>query len=66
MRDNGVDIEAATPPRIRTCAKGNTIMVANPGARERGRNLPDRNMKQWVQSEVVGSKELLEQRSALK
>jgi len=52
MRDNGVDIEAhsATHQDLR---EGHTITLASPG-------------EQWVRNEVVGSKELLEQRLGIK
>src|SRR5437899_10116373 len=65
MRDNGVDIEAhsATHQDLR---EGHTIMVANPGGKRSRTKLTGPPYEQWVQNEVVGSKELLEQRLGIK
>jgi peptidoglycan/xylan/chitin deacetylase (PgdA/CDA1 family) len=65
MRDNGVDIEAhsATHQDLR---EGHTIMVANPGSKRTRTKLTGSQYEEWVQSEVVGSKELLEQRLGIK
>jgi peptidoglycan/xylan/chitin deacetylase (PgdA/CDA1 family) len=65
MRDNGVDIEAhsATHQDLR---EGHTIMVANPGAKRTRTKLTGPQYEQWVQNEVVGSKQLLEQRLGIK
>jgi peptidoglycan/xylan/chitin deacetylase (PgdA/CDA1 family) len=65
MRDNGVDIEAhsATHQDLR---EGHTIMVANPGAKRSRTKLTGPQYEQWVQNEVVGCKQLLEQRLGIK
>jgi len=65
MRDNGVDIEAhsATHQDLR---EGHTIMVANPGGKRSKTKLTGPQYEQWVQNEVVGCKELLEQRLGIK
>jgi peptidoglycan/xylan/chitin deacetylase (PgdA/CDA1 family) len=65
MRDNGVDIEAhsATHQDLR---EGHTIMVANPGGKKTRTKLTGSAYEQWVESEVVGSKQLLEQRLGIK
>jgi len=65
MRDNGVDIEAhsATHQDLR---EGHTIMVANPGGKRSRTKLTGPQYEQWVRNEVVGSKELLEQRLGIK
>jgi peptidoglycan/xylan/chitin deacetylase (PgdA/CDA1 family) len=65
MRDNGVDIEAhsATHQDLR---EGHTIMVANPGGKRSRTKLTGPQYEQWVQNEVVGCKQLLEQRLGIK
>ena len=65
MRDNGVDIEAhsATHQDMR---EGHTIMVANPGGKRTRTKLTGPQYEQWVHNEVVGCKELLEQRLGIK
>ena len=65
MRDNGVDIEAhsATHQDLR---EGHTIMLANPGGKRSKTKLTGPQYEQWVQNEVVGCKELLEQRLGIK
>jgi hypothetical protein len=65
MRDNGVDIEAhsATHQDLR---EGHTIMVANPGGKRTRTKLIGPQYEQWVQNEVVGCKQLLEQRLGIK
>jgi peptidoglycan/xylan/chitin deacetylase (PgdA/CDA1 family) len=65
MRDNGVDIEAhsATHQDLR---EGHTIMVANPGGKKTRTKLTGPPYEQWVQNEVVGCKQLLEQRLGIK
>jgi peptidoglycan/xylan/chitin deacetylase (PgdA/CDA1 family) len=65
MRDNGVDIQAhsATHQDLR---EGHTIMVANPGAKRTKTKLTGPQYEQWVQNEVVGCKQLLEQRLGIK
>jgi peptidoglycan/xylan/chitin deacetylase (PgdA/CDA1 family) len=65
MRDNGVDIEAhsATHQDLR---EGHTIMIANPGGKRTRTKLIGPQYEQWMQNEVVGSKQLLEQRLGIK
>jgi peptidoglycan/xylan/chitin deacetylase (PgdA/CDA1 family) len=65
MRDNGVDIEAhsATHQDLR---EGHTIMVVNPGGKRARTKLTGPQYEQWVQNEVVGCKQLLEQRLGIK
>src|SRR5438270_1012985 len=65
MRDNGIDIEAhsATHQDLR---EGHTITLASPGGKKTRTKLTGPQYEQWVQNEVVGSKELLEQRLGIK
>ena len=65
MRDNGVDIEghSATHQDLR---EGHTIMIANPGGKRTRTKLTGPQYEQWMQNEVVGSKQLLEQRLGIK
>src|SRR5712672_850182 len=65
MRDNGVDIEAhsATHPDLR---EGHNIMLAAAGGKRTRTKLTGPAYEQWVHNEVVGSKELLEQRLGIK
>jgi len=65
MRDAGVDIQAhsATHQDLRA---GHAIMVALPGAKRTKMKLTGEEYEQWLQQEVVGCKELLEQKLALK
>jgi hypothetical protein len=65
MRDNGVDIQAhsATHQDLR---EGHTIMVVAPGAKRTKKKLIGAEYEQWLQNEMVASKELLEQRLAIK
>src|SRR5262249_29548492 len=65
LRDNSVDIEAhsATHQDLR---EGHTITVANPGGKRTRTKLTGTQYEQWVHNEVVGSKELLEQRLGIK
>src|SRR5881409_1474566 len=65
MRDNGVDIEAHTATH-QDLREGHTIMVANPGGKRSRTKLTGPQYEQWTQSEVVGSKQLLEQRLGIK
>src|SRR6184192_1059608 len=65
MRDNGVDIEAHTATH-QDLREGHTIMVANPGGKRSRTKLTGAEYEQWVQNEVVGSKQLLEQRLGIK
>jgi peptidoglycan/xylan/chitin deacetylase (PgdA/CDA1 family) len=65
MRDNGVDIEAhsATHQDLR---EGHNIMLAASGGKRTRTKLTGPQYEQWVQNEVVGSKQLLEQRLGIK
>ena len=65
MRDNGVDIEAhsATHQDMR---EGHTITLVGPGGKKTRTKLTGPQYEQWVHNEVVGSKELLEQRLGIK
>ena len=65
MRDNGVDIEAhsATHQDLR---EGHTIMLASTGGKRTRTKLTGPQYEQWMQNEVVGSKQLLEQRLGIK
>jgi peptidoglycan/xylan/chitin deacetylase (PgdA/CDA1 family) len=65
MRDNGIDIEAhsATHQDLR---EGHTIMVIEPGGKRTKKKLTGAEYEQWVQNEVVGCKQLLEQRLGIR
>jgi peptidoglycan/xylan/chitin deacetylase (PgdA/CDA1 family) len=65
MRDNGVDIEAhsATHQDLR---EGHTITLAGPGMKKTRTKLTGPQYEQWVQNEVVGCKQLIEQRLGIK
>src|SRR6266480_1476908 len=64
MRDNGVDIEAhsATHQDLR---EGHTITLISGGKRTRTK-VTGPQYEEWMQNEVVGSKQLLEQRLGIK
>src|SRR5882724_7306189 len=64
MRDNGVDIEAHTATH-QDLREGHNIMLVSAGKRTRTK-LTGPQYEQWVQNEVVGSKQLLEQRLGIK
>jgi peptidoglycan/xylan/chitin deacetylase (PgdA/CDA1 family) len=65
MRDNGIDIEAhsATHQDLR---EGHTITLASPGGKKTRTKLTGAQYEEWMQNEVVGSKQLLEQRLGIK
>jgi len=65
MRDNGVDIQAhsATHQDLR---EGHSVMVIEPGGKRSKKKLTGADYEKWVQNEVVGCKELLEQRLGIK
>jgi peptidoglycan/xylan/chitin deacetylase (PgdA/CDA1 family) len=65
MRDNGVDIEAhsATHQDLR---EGHAVTVIEPGGKRSRKKLTGADYDKWVQNEVVGCKELLEQRLGIK
>src|SRR5262252_2795879 len=65
LRDNGVDIEAhsATHQDLR---EGHQIMVIDANGKRSKKKLTGADYEKWIQNEVVGSKELLEQRLGIK
>src|SRR3989441_6734445 len=65
LRDNGIDIEAhsATHQDLR---EGHTIMVMGPDRKRTKKKLTGAEYEQWVQNEVVGCKQLLEQRLGIR
>lgn len=65
MRDNGIDIEAhsATHQDLR---EGQPIEVVQPGGKKTKKRLTGAEYEQWIQNEVVGCKQLLEQRLGIK
>jgi peptidoglycan/xylan/chitin deacetylase (PgdA/CDA1 family) len=65
MRDNGVDIEAHTATH-QDLREGHTIMLASTGGKRTKTKLTGPEYEQWMQNEVVGSKQLLEQRLGIK
>src|SRR6266496_4095100 len=65
MRDNGVDIEGHTATH-QDLREGHNIMIANPGGKRTRTKLTGPQYEEWMQNEVVGSKQLLEQRLGIK
>jgi peptidoglycan/xylan/chitin deacetylase (PgdA/CDA1 family) len=65
MRDNGIDIEAHTATH-QDLREGHTIMVIEPGGKRTKKKLTGPEYEQWLQKEVVGCKQLLEQRLGIK
>jgi peptidoglycan/xylan/chitin deacetylase (PgdA/CDA1 family) len=65
MRDNGIDIEAHTATH-QDLREGHNIMLASTGGKRARTKLTGPQYEQWVRNEVVGSKELLEQRLGIK
>lgn len=65
MRDNGVDIQAhsATHQDLR---EGHAISIPGEGGKRVRKSLHGAEYEQWLQNEVVGCKQLLEQRLAVK
>ncbi len=65
MRDNGIDIEAhsATHQDLR---EGHTVMIMEPGGKRTTKKLTGAEYEQWVKNEVVGCKQLLEQRLGIR
>jgi peptidoglycan/xylan/chitin deacetylase (PgdA/CDA1 family) len=65
MRDNGIDIEAhsATHQDLR---EGHNVMIIEPGGKRTKKKLTGAEYDQWIQNEVVGCKQLLEQRLGVK
>jgi len=65
MRDNGVDIQAHTATH-QDLREGHMVMVIEPGGKRTRKKLTGADYEKWVQNEVVGCKELLEQRLGIK
>src|SRR5881275_907373 len=65
MRDNGVDIEAHTATH-QDLREGHNIMLIASGGKRTKTKLTGPQYEQWMQNEVVGSKQLLEQRLGIK
>src|SRR6266704_338130 len=65
MRDNGVDIEAHTATH-QDLREGHNIMLAAAGGKRTRTKLIGPEYEQWLQNEVVGCKQLLEQRLGIK
>ncbi len=65
MRDNGIDIQAhsATHQDLR---QNQPIMVMSPDRKRTKKRLTGKEYEDWLQNEMVKSKELLEQRLAIK
>jgi len=65
MRDNGVDIEAHTATH-QDLREGHNVMVIEPGGKRTKKKLTGADYEKWVHNEVIGCKELLEQRLGIK
>src|SRR5213079_1615693 len=65
LRDNGVDIQAHTATH-QDLREGHTVMVIEPGGKRSRKKLTGADYEKWVQNEVVGCKDLLEQRLGIK
>src|SRR5437016_7648366 len=65
MRDNGVDIEAHTATH-QDLREGHAITLVGAGVKRTRTRLTGPQYEQWVRNEVVGSKELLEQRLGIR
>ncbi|HEV8618647.1 MAG TPA: polysaccharide deacetylase family protein [Candidatus Udaeobacter sp.] len=65
MRDNGVDIQAHTATH-QDLREGHNIMLVAPGGKRTRTKLTGPQYEEWMQNEVVGSKQLLEQRLGIK
>ena len=65
MRDNGVDIEAHTATH-QDLREGHAVTVIEPGGKRTRKKLTGADYEKWVHNEVVGCKELLEQRLGVK
>src|SRR5689334_14478456 len=65
LRDNGVDIQdhSATHQDLR---EGHTITLAGPGGKRSRTKSTGQQYEDWMRNEVVGSKDLLEQRLGIK
>ena len=65
MRDNGIDIEAHTATH-QDLREGHTIMVMEPGGKRTKKKLTGADYEQWLHNEVVGCKQLFEQRLGIR
>ena len=65
MRDNGIDIEAHTATH-QDLREGHTIMAMEPGGKRTKKKLTGADYEQWLHNEVVGCKQLLEQRLGIR
>jgi peptidoglycan/xylan/chitin deacetylase (PgdA/CDA1 family) len=65
MRDNGIDIQAHTATH-QDLREGHLIMVMEPGGKRTKKKLTGAEYEQWLQSEVVAPKQLLEQRLGIR
>ena len=65
MRDNGVDIEAHTATH-QDLREGHAVTVIEPGGKRTRKKLTGADYEKWVHNEVVGCKDLLEQRLGVK
>src|SRR5438067_2162293 len=65
MRDNGVDIEAHTATH-QDLREGHSVTVIEPGGKRTRKKLTGADYEKWVHNEVVGCKDLLEQRLGIK
>src|SRR5436189_2430179 len=65
LRDNGVDIQAHTATH-QDLREGHNVTVIEPGGKRSRKKLTGADYEKWVQNEVVGAKELLEQRLGIK
>ena len=64
LRDNGIDIQAHTATH-QDLREGRTILVIEGGKRSK-KKLAGAEYEQWLQNEVAGSKQLLEQKLGIK
>src|ERR1051325_6237245 len=65
LRDNGVDIQAHTATH-QDLREGHNVTVIEPGGKRTRKKLTGADYEKWVRNEVVGCKELLEQRLGIK
>src|SRR6266581_2268228 len=65
MRDNGIDIQAHTATH-QDLREGHRIFIPSPGGKRTPKVLHGAEYEQWLQNEVVGCKQLLEQRLGIR
>jgi peptidoglycan/xylan/chitin deacetylase (PgdA/CDA1 family) len=65
MRDNGVDIQAHSETH-QDLREGHSVTVIEPGGKRTRKKLTGADYDKWIQNEVVGCKEVLEQRLGIK